>query len=105
MFSQMAVLSVCLQRLKTIAASKNLLAGSAKPSALLYKIRPALRTVNADLPVPPGYAHLLSAVRALKDAVFPALRETEFDFPEIFRHIKPQAQINLILLVAFTHIF
>ena len=76
-----------------------------QPSALLYKIRPALRTVNADLPVPPGYAHLLSAVRALKDAVFPALRETEFDFPEIFRHIKPQAQINLILLVEFTHIF
>ena len=76
-----------------------------QPSAPLYKIRPALRTVITDLPMPPGYAHLLSAVRALKDAVFPALRETEFDFPEIFRHIKPQAQINLILLVAFTHIF
>ena len=94
-----------IKRLITIAASTNLLAGSAKPSAPLYKIRPALRTVNTDLPMPPGYAHLLSAVRALKDAVFPALRETEFDFPEIFRHIKPQAQINLILLVAFTHIF
>lgn len=61
--------------------------------------------MNADLPVSPGYTHLLPASWALKDAVFPPLCETEFDFPGIFRHIKPQAQISLIFLVAFPYIF
>ena len=92
-------------RSSQMAVSENLLEGSAEPSALLYKIRPALRAMNADLPVSPGDTYLLPASRALKDTVFPSLCKTEFDFPEIFRHIKPQAQINLIFLIAFPHIF
>ena len=73
-------------------------------SCLLNKIRPALRTMYAHLPMPSWNTDFLTALRALEYTVPASLTEPELQFAPIFRNIKTHPHIRLVFLITFSDV-